>query len=289
MFALSVSTSTWETIWRIGILHNTWESKAFNQVPDSENEIHGDTVAQEFGFKGALVPGATVAAYLVHPVIEELGHEFLSRGTFSAKFLAPVYDDVDFRVETVKEAEGQYSAELSQAGHQPCASARIDLTPLDPNPPKLRGDELGDMEAERKPATPEVMRDLQGRGCKAFEDIWQEQHQMGTYLQDPSLMAHPFYKDKFANPAFLVGMSNFVFASNAQMNPWILVEAHCQNFEALAEGRKVLGEMEILKLFNRRGHDFADARINLFDTVSRVCFSSIRLRAIYKVRSAKTS
>ena len=77
-------------------MHNTWESKAFNQVPDSENEIHGDTVAQEFGFKGALVPGATVAAYLVHPVIEELGHEFLSRGTFSAKFLAPVYDDVDF-------------------------------------------------------------------------------------------------------------------------------------------------------------------------------------------------
>ena len=278
---------TKETIWRSEILHKAWQSKAFNQVPDSENEIHGDAIAQEFGFKGALVPGATVAAYLVHPVVEELGQEFLTRGAFSAKFLAPVYDDVDFRVETLKETEGGYSAELSQPGRQICASARINISPPDLKPPSLRGDEQGDLIAERRPATPEVMRDLQDQGCMAFEDIWQEEHQMGTYLQDPSLMAHPFYRGKFANPAFLIGMSNFVFASNAQMNPWILVEAHCQNFEALAEGRKVLGEMEILTLFNRRGHEFADARINLFDASSGVCCSSIRLRAIYKVRSAK--
>ena len=55
-------------------MKDVWESKAYNQVPDSENEIHGDAIARQFGFKGALVPGATVAAYLVHPVIEELGY-----------------------------------------------------------------------------------------------------------------------------------------------------------------------------------------------------------------------
>ena len=112
---------------------------------------------------------------------------------------------------------------------------------------------------------------------------------MATYLRDPSKMASPFYTEKFANPAFLIGMSNLVFASNAQMNPWILVEAHCQNFKALPEGCKVLGEMEVLDLFNRRGHEFADSRINLFDADSGNCFSSIRLRAIYKVRDGKTS
>ena len=78
-------------------MNEVWESKAYNQVPDSENEIHGDAIAQQFGFKGALVPGATVAAYLVHPVVEELGFEFLSNGMFSAKFQAPVYDNFDFK------------------------------------------------------------------------------------------------------------------------------------------------------------------------------------------------
>ena len=112
---------------------------------------------------------------------------------------------------------------------------------------------------------------------------------MATYLRDSSKMASPFFKENFANPAFLIGMSNYVFASNAQMNPWILVEANCQNFQAMPEGSKVLGEMEILELFNRRGHEFADSRINLFDADSESCFSTIRLRAIYKVRDEKVS
>ena len=271
------------------ILNEVWESKAYNQVPDSENEIHGDAIAQQFGFKGALVPGATVAAYLVHPVVEELGFEFLSSGMFSAKFQAPVYDNFDFTVETSVKAENQFSAEISQSVGQVCASAVINIAPLDLEPPSLRGDKLGDPKGERKPATPEIMRGLKEQGCKAFEDIWQEQHQMATYLRDPSKMASPFYTEKFANPAFLIGMSNLVFASNAQMNPWILVEAHCQNFKALPEGCKVLGEMEVLDLFNRRGHEFADSRINLFDANFGNCFSSIRLRAIYKVRDGKTS
>ena len=270
-------------------MKDVWESKAYNQVPDSENEIHGDAIARQFGFKGALVPGATVAAYLVHPVVEELGYEFLCHGSFSSKFLAPVYDDVDFKVETMSKTENQYSAEISQSGGQFCASALIDIAPFDVESPILRGDEVGDPKAERKLATPEIMRSLKEQGCKAFEDVWQEQHQMATYLRDASKMASPFYREKFANPAFLIGMSNFVFASNAQMNPWILVEAHCQNFKALPEDSKVLGEMEILDLFNRRGHEFADSRINLFDADSEGCFSTIRLRAIYKVREDEAS
>ena len=270
-------------------MKDVWESKAYNQVPDSENKIHGDAIARQFGFKGALVPGAAVAAYLVHPVVEELGYEFLCRGSFSAKFLAPVYDDVDFKVETMAKTENQYSAEIFQSGGQVCASALIDIAPFDVESPILRGDELGDPKAERKLATPEIMRSLKEQGCKAFEDVWQEQHQMATYLRDSSKMASPFYRENFANPAFLIGMSNYVFASNAQMNPWILVEAHCQNFKALPEDSKVLGEMEILDLFNRRGHEFADSRINLFDADSEGCFSTIRLRAIYKVREDEAS
>jgi len=39
-----------------------WQGVAYNQVPDAPNEIHGDRVAREYGFKGALVPGATEAA-----------------------------------------------------------------------------------------------------------------------------------------------------------------------------------------------------------------------------------
>jgi len=42
--------------------------RARNLAPDSDNKIHDDSVAQQFGFSGALVPGVDVLAYASHPL-----------------------------------------------------------------------------------------------------------------------------------------------------------------------------------------------------------------------------
>jgi len=46
----------------------------------------------------------------------------------------------------------------------------------------------------------------------------------------------------------------------------------------------VVGEMEIKDLFDKKGHEFVDVLVNIFDVESNSCFSSIELRAIYKLR-----
>ncbi len=53
---------------------NSWKASALNTAPDSENQIHSDDLAKRYGFKGGLVPGVTVSAYLLHPVIESFRH-----------------------------------------------------------------------------------------------------------------------------------------------------------------------------------------------------------------------
>ncbi len=58
-----------------------WEGQAFNQATKSENKIHEDSVARKYGFRGGLVPGVTVYAYLVHPAVEAWGLDWLTRGT----------------------------------------------------------------------------------------------------------------------------------------------------------------------------------------------------------------
>jgi hypothetical protein len=40
--------------------------KAFNASKESENKIHDDAVARQFGFRGGLVPGVDVYAYMTH-------------------------------------------------------------------------------------------------------------------------------------------------------------------------------------------------------------------------------
>ena len=42
---------------RINLNKEVWSARALNTAPDSENQIHGDDMAREFGFRGGLVPG----------------------------------------------------------------------------------------------------------------------------------------------------------------------------------------------------------------------------------------
>ena len=65
---------------------------AFNTATASSNKIHDDAVAQRFGFRGGLVPGVDVYAYLCHLPTAEWGRPWLERGAMRARFLQPVYD-----------------------------------------------------------------------------------------------------------------------------------------------------------------------------------------------------
>jgi acyl dehydratase len=79
--------------------------KANNFASESENRIHADDVAAQYGFKGGLVPGVGVLAYMTQPVVEALGREWLERGRISARFIKPVYHDEIATVHATVEGE----------------------------------------------------------------------------------------------------------------------------------------------------------------------------------------
>src|SRR5438309_947388 len=54
--------------------------KARNTAESPENKIHDDAVARQYGFRGGLVPGVTVYAYLTHPLVAAFGAAGLDRG-----------------------------------------------------------------------------------------------------------------------------------------------------------------------------------------------------------------
>ena len=181
-------------------------------------------------------------------------------------------------------ANGGYSAQLVPDGGAPCASAEISMAKPTTHTPQRRGDEIGDKSAEVLPATRETMEGLRESGCKAFTYRWNADHEMSTYLRDRSQMADPFSVQRYANPSFILGVSNWVLAANLYMNPWVHMETKSQNHAAMPSGTKIVGEMAVIDLFDKKGHEFVDASINVFDADSGTCFSSIELRAIYKLR-----
>lgn len=275
-----------------------WKGRAYNQVPHSKNEIHGDKVAKDFGFKGGLVPGVTVSAYLLHPAAVSYGMGFLERGFAHVRVNSPLYDEQTFEIHIENQIGGQtqtqpqylaqgdqgYSAVLVPDGEAPCATAEIHVVGTKNDPPVRRGDEIGDLNAASVLATLENMEVLRESGCKAFTYRWNADHEMSTYLRERSGMAEPYSRDEYANPSFVLGISNWVLAANAYMNPWVHMETKSQNYAPIPLGTKVVGEMEVKDLFDKKGHEFVDVLVNIFDFESSRCYSSIELRAIYKLR-----
>src|SRR5262249_20628413 len=87
-------------------LPTPYEVRAFNQAAASENKIHDDAVAQRFGFRGALVPGVTVFAYMAHQPVARWGRAWIERGAAECRFRKPVYDGDIVRVSAQAEGDG---------------------------------------------------------------------------------------------------------------------------------------------------------------------------------------
>lgn len=265
---------------------SNWKGVAFNQVPDSANQIHGDEMAKKFGFKGGLVPGVTVSAYLLHPAAEAFGMDFLERGFAHCRVNSPLYDEETFEVEVTDQGETHLDTCLKRESGELLAVSETKVVDTLPDAPVYRGDPVADKDYKPAAATRANLEALQANGCQSLIYRWNEQHEMGTYLRDRTQMSKVYAVDGYANPSYILGISNWVLSANIYMNPWVHLETRSQNFAALSAGTKFVSEMTVTDLFEKKGHEFVDAEVNLFDIETQQCYTSINLRAIYHLRGA---
>lgn len=69
-----------------------WHIVARNLPDHANNPIHTDAGAQAAGFERALVAGVTSYAYVLHPVIERFGLDWVATGIAEVRFRSPVFD-----------------------------------------------------------------------------------------------------------------------------------------------------------------------------------------------------
>ncbi len=262
-----------------------WSAEAFNQSPDSANEIHGDKIAKQYGFKGGLVPGVTVSAYLMHPAMQAWGKRFLEQGRAHVRVGSPLYDEEQFSVRITSQSDTGYQASLLRPDDTASATADVELMTAAPPAPARRGDPVAEKDYVGPAATPERWQELKDQGCHAFRYRFSNEHRMSTYLRDKRGMPDLLVGDAaLANMGFILGISNWVLSSNAHMNPWVHLETWSQNYSAIAMNTVVVAEMQVADFYEKKGHQFVDANIALFNEADNTCTNTITLRAIYRLR-----
>jgi len=264
---------------------NPWKAYALNTAPDSENQIHSDDLAKRYGFKGGLVPGVTVSAYLLHPVIESSGMAWLEKGYANCKITSPLYDGENFEVISEILREGQTNTFLKNEDGKIIANAESKILENIPSKPKYRGDLLIQEEFKAPIASFAEWKKLKKEGCKAFKFHWGGDNPL-IYLSDEKklpLILQPS-KSGHANLSFLLGCANWILAGNAFMNPWVHLQTKSQNYKSVSLETTLITEMSVIDFYEKKGHEFIEVEVNLFEEKSKHCCMSINQLAIFKLR-----
>jgi acyl dehydratase len=223
----------------------TYTLLAHNTATESANRMHDDAVARTYGFKGGLVPGVDVYAYLTHVPVSKWGADWLVRGTMSARFLKPVYDGDDVSIH----AEGD-ELSLTTGGAEPCAVATMGL----PEPTSLAvGLAAAPLPQTRPPAGPESLAPGTLLGSLEFGF---HADKAAEYLDDIGETLPLYPQFRVAHPGWLLRSANDVLARNVVLGPWIHVSSTVTNYSVVEDGQQLSTRARVLDRFERKGHQF---------------------------------
>jgi hypothetical protein len=227
-----------------------YEVEAYNTATASSNKIHDDAVAREYGFRGGLVPGVDVYAYMTHLPVSLWGREWLAGGSMSARFLRPVYDGE--RVVVTGELHGHdLSVEVIGPDGVVRAAGRAGIAASqradDPIPRRASVPDV------RPPASAQSLRpgtilgslDAMFHTVKASEYLGAVRERLPLYTE--AAVAHPGWLLRFANS---------VLAANVVLGPWIHVSSDVALLGLVGDGQSLDVRAEVVNEYERGGHRF---------------------------------
>ncbi len=263
--------------------------RARNTSADSVNKIHDDSVAATYGFRGGLVPGVTVYAYMTVPLVERFGLDWLERGSMQIKFHQPFYD----RDEVIVRAEVDASADpikivvtAERGDGIACATALATVND--------RAVWLGEPRLENYPEAtlpkyetrPVASRESLVPGTvleTLIEDIKAPDQPLLESL-DEHLQIY-FGAGAVAHPFVFLSLANQILMHNYELGPWIHAASDLINWGSVRDGEKISVRGRIADCFERKGHEFVV--LDLLITANDRVVHQVRHTAIYRPRSIK--
>ena len=253
-----------------------------------ENKIHEDDLARQYGFKGGLVPGVIMYAWMTHPVVEALGTEWLEHGEFQTRFAKPIYYDEPATIRARISAKTGDSVTIEVAAHnsvgEACGAATMTLgRGARPSPPAASGYAVGPVPAERPRVTRAHLEGLTVLGTPELELTPQTARDHVTRFGETLGL----YAGAGApgHPGMYLELANRALDRNVRMSPWIHVESRGRHWSAARVGERFEMRGRVERLFEKKGHEFVEADLLLVAGGSRPV-ASIRHTAIYLLRKA---
>ena len=248
---------------------------ARNSAEASENKIHSDDVARQYGFRGGLVPGVTSYAYVVDAVVDHYGLGWVGGGRLDIRLQTPVYagDTVvagcsDDGALSLVGPDG-VNCVAGTAGTDPVGRGKVpavDSAPL----PRM---------SERPPADETTL--APGVALGTLNHTITPEAQQG-YFESVGIDEPRWAEQGFVHPGMLILDANGVLVRNVVMGPWIHVGSDVSLLSPVAFNRPLEVRSRVSARYERKGHQFVE--LDVVTAMDGVAVSYVHHTAIYQPR-----
>ena len=232
-----------------------YQVRTHNASTQSENRMHSDDVARQFGFKGGLVPGVTVFAHMTQPLVARYGEAWLARGTADVSFGKPAYEGERLTVDTADMDSGAHT--LTCLNEQGVELARMSATlPANAAQPDARG---AIAPAPPLSERPTVTWDLMEVGTPFPALAWAPTRDDNLEWCRDVRDELPLYREGTApllHPGFILRQANFVLRKRFIIPAWIHAASHITFLEPLRVGTAYEVRAIPEEKWNHKGHEF---------------------------------
>ena len=258
-----------------------YQVRACNLSHASENRIHDDGVARQFGFRGALVPGVEVYAYMTHLPVARWGVDWLERGTAECRFLKPVYDG---KLVTAN-ATGAASAltiTVESEGDL-CASGAAALPDRSGAAPVV-SDPMPLPDPDDRPEADQESLATGRRMSSAPLPLTREylQQYLASIRESETLYA----RERLMHPAIVLRLANSALKTNVKLGPWIHAASSIRHCALARTGETLAAHAQVAANYERKGHRFVDLDVVVAADGARP-IAQVRHTVIYRLRSAR--
>jgi hypothetical protein len=266
-----------------------YQVRAKNTAVESDNKIHDNVVAAKYGFRGGLVPGVIVYAYMTVPLVERFGEAWLARGSMQVKFHQPFYEGEMVMVHAEVDEDGAPTKVVIKAEREDGSVCATGLATVKDDAKWLGEATIEGFPEQALPefsARPEAVKEnfLEGALLGTLAVRLDLREAEANYLRSIQEELPIYYgAGAVAHPGYLLGLANEIFVKNFKLNPWIHVGSDLINHSLARDGEELVVRGRIRQVFERKGHQMVSMDLLLVAGERRV-LAQVRHTAIYQIR-----
>lgn len=250
---------------------------ASNRAFNHPNLVHNDEYARSLGFRGGLVPGVDVYAYLTRPTVEHFGHEWLERGTGDVRFVKPVYDRDQLDIDTALEEGDQLTVTARCAGEvrafltaRPAPTNEVDPPGVIPESPVF------------EPKLKAARRSFQVGMVLGSLAVTLAESECRRQLAEVSETLDLYRLERIVHPAHLLRFADDVLSANVDLPPWLHVGSSVRHLGLVHWNESLTVRARVMATFVRKRNQFIQLDVLLSGTDGRPRMRVSPYTAIYK-------